>query len=55
MEVGDKVVMRKQHPCKNDVFEIVRVGADIKIKCEKCQRVIMMDIGVFEKRLKKYL
>ena len=32
-DVGSKVVMKKQHPCGTNEWEIVRVGADIKIKC----------------------
>ena len=32
-DLGTKVVMKKQHPCGSNEWEIVRVGADIKIKC----------------------
>ena len=34
--VGDRVKMRKAHPCGNDVWQITFVGADIKMRCEKC-------------------
>lgn len=50
---GDIVKMRKTHPCGNDLWKITYVGADIKIKCEKCERVVMLERPVFEKRIKK--
>ena len=34
--------MKKGHPCGNNEFEIIRLGADIKIKCTKCGHVIML-------------
>lgn len=53
LQVGDIVKMRKAHPCGNDLWKITYVGADIKIKCEKCERIVMLERPVFEKRLKK--
>ena len=32
--LGDVVLMKKQHPCGSSEWEIIRLGADIKIKCE---------------------
>ena len=40
LHVGDIVKMRKAHPCGNDLWKITYVGADIKIKCEKCERTV---------------
>lgn len=51
--VGDLVKMRKAHPCGSDLWRITYVGADIKMKCEKCERIVMLERAVFEKRLKK--
>ncbi len=45
--------MKKSHPCGTNLFEITRVGVDIKIKCIKCGRCIMMDKVEFDKKLKK--
>ena len=53
LHVGDLVKMRKSHPCGNDLWRITFVGSDIKMKCEKCQRIVMLERPVFEKRLKK--
>lgn len=52
-EVGDIVVMKKSHPCGGNLWEVVRTGADIKIKCLKCGRVVMLDLLTFGKSLKK--
>ncbi|MGI6239493.1 MAG: DUF951 domain-containing protein [Christensenellales bacterium] len=50
---GDIVKMRKAHPCGGDLWKIVYVGADIKIKCETCARIVMLDRPTFEKRVKR--
>lgn len=50
---GQKVIMKKQHPCGSNLWEIIRTGVDIKLKCVKCGRVVMIDRLKFEKRLKK--
>ena len=52
-KLGSKVIMRKPHPCKTNLFVITRVGVDIKIECVKCGRSIMMDRIEFNKKLKK--
>ena len=53
--LGDIVQTKKQHPCGCDLWEVARVGADVKIKCEKCGRLVMLSSTDFEKRLKKVL
>ena len=53
LHVGDIVKMRKPHPCGNDLWRITYVGADIKMRCEKCARVVMLERPVFDKRAKK--
>ena len=40
--LGDVVRMRKTHPCGNDQWEVVRLGADIGIRCLKCGRRVLM-------------
>ena len=52
-KLGSIVMMKKEHPCKTNLFEIVRVGADIKIKCVNCGRVVMMPRIEFNKKIKK--
>jgi hypothetical protein len=52
-DLGTKVVMKKQHPCGTNLFEITRVGVDIKIKCINCGRTIMLPRIEFNKKIKK--
>ena len=51
--LGDIVQMKKQHPCGTYDFEIIRVGADIKIKCTGCGRIVMIPRSKFVKGAKK--
>lgn len=55
LNVGDRVKMRKAHPCGNDLWIVTYVGADIKMRCEKCGRIVMLDRPTFEKRVKKLM
>ena len=54
-KIGSIVVMKKQHPCGTNEWEITRIGADIKIKCINCSRSIMMSRIDFNKKLKKVI
>ena len=51
--IGDIVETRKGHPCGSNNWKIIRLGADIKIKCVKCDRIVMLPRGKFEKSVKK--
>lgn len=53
--LGDIVETRKQHPCGSKNWEIIRLGADIKIKCCGCGRIIMLERAKFEKSVKKII
>lgn len=50
---GSIVIMKKEHPCGENKWEVTRTGIDIKLRCTKCNRNIMMSRVDFEKRLKK--
>ncbi|MBU5592394.1 DUF951 domain-containing protein [Clostridium sp. MSJ-4] len=54
-ELGDVVQMKKQHPCGSYNWEIIRLGADIKIKCKGCGRIVMIPRSKFEKDVKKVI
>lgn len=49
--VGDIAVMKKKHPCGGDRFVICRTGADVRIKCEKCARFILLPTEEFERKV----
>ncbi|MBQ4435870.1 MAG: DUF951 domain-containing protein [Clostridia bacterium] len=50
--LGDVVKTRKPHPCGGDTWTVIRTGADIKIRCLTCGRIVMMDRVTFLKRRK---
>lgn len=54
-ELGTIVEMKKQHPCGSKDFEVIRLGADIKIKCVGCGRIIMIPRSKFQKDAKKVI
>ncbi|MGI6702602.1 MAG: DUF951 domain-containing protein [Clostridia bacterium] len=55
IELGDVAQMKKKHPCGNDLWEVVRTGMDIRIKCLKCGRQVLMPRETFEKRVRRVL
>ncbi|CDI48143.1 DUF951 domain-containing protein [Clostridium tetani] len=54
-DLGDIVEMKKGHPCGSKNWQIIRMGADIKIKCCVCERIIMLPRSKFEKSIKKVI
>lgn len=52
-QLGSIVIMKKGHPCGTNNWEVVRVGADIKIKCINCGRVVMLPRIEFDRKIKK--
>jgi hypothetical protein len=52
---GDIVRLRKAHPCGSYEWEVVRVGADIGLKCLKCQRRVLLSRDVFRRGLKEFV
>ena len=53
-DLGDIVEMKKQHPCKKSTeWKIIRVGADIKIKCLGCGANVMFPRSEFERKCKR--
>ena len=53
--LGDRVILKKPHACGENLWEIVRVGADVKLKCTACGRVVMLDRLEFLRRAKKLM
>ena len=53
IRVGDRLTMKKQHPCGSSTFEVLRIGMDFKIKCEGCGREIMLPRQKVEKNIRK--
>ena len=55
IRVGDVITLKKQHPCGTNEWEIVRLGADIKIKCLNCGRTVLLPRIEFNKKLKRII
>jgi hypothetical protein len=55
IKLGDVVRLKKKHPCGSNEWQVVRVGADIGIKCLKCQRRVLLERSVFERRVKTFI
>ncbi|MER2056938.1 MAG: DUF951 domain-containing protein [Clostridia bacterium] len=53
--LGDVIQSRKPHPCGSDTWTVTRTGADIKMKCNGCGRVVMLDRDSFLRRRKAVL
>jgi len=52
IKLGDVVRLKKKHPCGSYEWQVIRLGADIGIKCLKCQRRVLLERSVFERRVK---
>ena len=55
LRLGMLVEMKKPHPCGEKVFQITRVGMDIKLKCRLCGHEVMLPRAKAEKGIKKIL
>ena len=53
--LGDLVRLRKPHPCGSDQWRVIRLGADIGLRCQGCQRRLLLDRVVLERRVKTFL
>jgi len=53
--MGDIVRLKKPHPCGSYEWQVVRLGADIGIKCLKCQHRVLLTRSVFERRVKEFI
>ena len=53
-DLNDIIEMKKEHPChKSKEWKIIRMGADIRVKCLGCGSSVLMPRSKFEKRLKR--
>jgi hypothetical protein len=55
IKLGDVVRLKKTHPCGSYEWQVVRLGADIGLKCLKCHRRILLSRSVFERRVKEFV
>ena len=55
IKLGDVVVLKKGHACGTNEWKIIRFGADLKLQCMGCNRVIMMPRIEVRKKVKEIL
>ncbi len=53
LKLGYVLRLKKTHPCGNNLWEVVRLGADIGIKCRKCHRQVLLQRSYLERRVKE--
>jgi hypothetical protein len=49
---GDRVRLKKQHPCGSVEWEVVRAGNDVKLKCVGCGRLVTLARPYVTRRLR---
>ena len=55
LRVGDRITMAKQHPCGSRTWLVFRLGADIGIVCDGCQRRVMLERRELERRFRGFV
>jgi hypothetical protein len=53
--LGDVVRLRKPHPCGGTDWSVVRLGADIGVRCLKCGHRVLLDRAILERRMKQFV
>lgn len=53
--LGDTLQLRKPHPCGGQIWDVVRLGADIGIRCQTCGHRVLLPRPTLERRLKRFL
>lgn len=55
IRVGDRIELKKPHPCGGNHFEVMRAGMDFRLKCLSCGAQVWLPRPKLEKRIKKIL
>ena len=55
LEKGDIITVKKQHPCGSSEWEIMRTGADVRIKCIGCGHILMLPRSRVNSMIKKLI
>lgn len=54
LRIGDRISLRKPHPCGSHAWEVVRLGADIGLVCDGCGHRVLLDRLTVERRFTGY-
>jgi hypothetical protein len=55
LSIGERLELRKPHPCGGRTWEVVRLGADIGLVCERCRHRVLMERRDLERQLRRRL
>lgn len=55
IKVGDVLRLKKEHPCGSREWQVLRIGADFRLKCTGCGHQIMIPRRQAEKNIKEIL
>ncbi len=55
IRLGDVVRLKKKHPCGGYEWQVVRLGADIGIRCLQCQRKVLLERSIVERRVRDFI
>ncbi|UCE97537.1 MAG: DUF951 domain-containing protein [Dehalococcoidia bacterium] len=55
IRLDDVVHLKKRHPCGSYEWQVTRLGADIGIRCLKCQRRVLLERSVLERKIKTFV
>lgn len=55
LHTGDRIQLKKSHPCGNNLFRILRVGSEVRVICEGCGRDMTLDRIKLEKAIRRIL
>ena len=55
VQVGDRLIMKKKHPCGSNELAVLRSGMDFRLKCCGCGREVMVPRTKIEKNIKKVI
>lgn len=55
LRAGDRIKLKKPHPCGGSVFAVIRVGGEVRVKCETCSRDMTVDRIKLEKAIRQVI
>lgn len=55
LRAGDRIKLKKAHPCGGSIFSVIRVGGEVRIKCEACNRDMTVDRIKLEKAIRELI
>ena len=53
-DLNSKIISKKPHACGGNEWQVVRLGADVKLKCLKCGRAVFFSVDQLDKMTKQY-